>query len=219
MANKPPDDLNPDAPRVGRRRRCEEVVAARLAEIEAAEKEPVPTAKMLPGVIVLDTETTGVRPGEDHLLTIGICDQDGREVAYFEVCPPPECASWPRAQRVNGISPADVLGKPSIDDIRPELQRILDAADTIVCYNAEFDLGFLRAAGFVCPQREVDVMLDFARICGEWSEYFGGYKWQSLSRCAAYYDCPDFAAHNSLADAQATAWCWSRMNEDEAGER
>lgn len=197
-------------------RRCSDAehaarVEARRAALAAASKKPVPNARSLPAAIVLDTETTGLRAGSDHLLTIGICDENGNEVAYFEVCPPAECFEWPEAQAINGISPEDALDWPSLDDVRPELQRVLSAAETVVCYNAAFDLGFLKAAGFTVPARVEDVMLDFAEVYGEWSDYFDDYKWQPLWLCARHYGAPDFEAHNSLADAQATAWCRARM--------
>lgn len=192
-------------------------VEARRGALAAASKKPVPAARSLPATIVLDTETTGLRAGSDHLLTIGICDELGNEVAYFEVCPPAECFEWPEAQAVNGISPDDALGWPSLDDVRPELQRVLSAAETVVCYNAAFDLGFLKAAGFTVPARVEDVMLNFAEVYGEWSDYFGDYKWQPLWLCAQHYNAPDFEAHNSLADAQATAWCRARMLDERAG--
>lgn len=40
------------------------------------------------------------------------------------------------------------------------------------------------------------------------------YKWQKLVKCAEYYGCPEFEAHNSLGDAQATAWCWHHVQRD-----
>lgn len=70
----------------------------RAAIRAASEIKPVPNAKSHPDVIVLDTETTGFVAGRDHLLTVGVCDGDGREVLYLELCPPLECDAWPRAE-------------------------------------------------------------------------------------------------------------------------
>ena len=58
-------------------------------------------------------------------------------------------------------------------------------------------------------------MMDFAPIYGEWSEYHGDYKWQSLSTCAAYYgyDWGEDKAHDSLADCKATLFCYNRIRE------
>ena len=192
-----------------------EEVAARVEErrraIESARKKAVPSAKRRPTTVVLDTETTGLDPFADAILTVGVCDVRGAEVAYFEICPPPECYEWPSAEAVNGIAPGDTLDWPSLEDVRGELQGILDAAETVVCYNAGFDLAFLREAGFNVPADVVDVMLEFAPIYGERNGRRGGYRWQKLATCASYYGAPEFDAHNSLGDAQATAWCYSAM--------
>lgn len=48
----------------------------RAAIRAASEIKPVPNAKSHPDVIVLDTETTGLVAGRDHLLTVGVCDRD-----------------------------------------------------------------------------------------------------------------------------------------------
>lgn len=77
----------------------------RAAIRAASEIKPVPNAKSHPDVIVLDTETTGFVAGRDHLLTVGVCDGDGREVLYLELCPPLECDAqatawcWRHVQR------------------------------------------------------------------------------------------------------------------------
>lgn len=85
---------------------------------------------------------------------------------------------------------------------------------TVVCYNAGFDLKFLEADGFTYPDEVSDVMLDFAEIYGEYDSRHHDYKWQKLVKCAEYYGCPEFEAHNSLGDAQATAWCWRHVQRD-----
>lgn len=81
----------------------------RAAIRAASEIKPVPEAKSHPDVIVLDTETTGLMAGRDHLLTVGVCDGEGREVLYLELCPPLECDAWPMAEAVNGIAFMDKM--------------------------------------------------------------------------------------------------------------
>lgn len=197
----------------------------RRAALAAAEKEPVPHVEgPLPKTIVLDTETTGLRGWSDHLLTVGIVDGDGTEVAYFEICPPAECCEWPEAEEVNGIAPADTVAWPAVEDVVPELQRILDAADKIIGYNIGFDLEFLRGAGIALPECEyVDVMKMFAPVFGTWSDWFGSWQWQTLATAAAYvgHDWDADGAHNSLADARATLAVlrWLEAHEGEEVDR
>lgn len=194
----------------------------RRAALAGAAKEPVPRAgDPLPKTIVLDTETTGLRGWSDHLLTVGICDGEGKEVACFELCPPPECYEWPEAERVNGISPADTVGWPTIEDVRPELQRILDAAEVVIGYNVGFDLEFLKGAGIALPDCEyVDVMAMFAPVFGVRDDFHGGWRWQRLATAAAYvdHDWGSEGPHDALADCRATLAVLRWLEEHEGEE-
>lgn len=197
----------------------------RRVALAAAAKEPVPHVDgPLPKTIVLDTETTGLSSRFDHLLTVGIVDGEGREVAYFEICPPAECYEWPEAEEVNGIGPADTVAWPAIEDVRPELQRILDAAETVIGYNVGFDLEFLRAAGVKLPECEyVDVMAMFAPVFGLRDDYRGGWRWQTLATATAYvgHDWDAEGPHDALADSRATLAVlrWLEAHEGEEVDR
>ena len=179
----------------------------RRAALASAAKEPVPHVEgPLPATIVLDTETTGLSSRFDHLLTVGICDGDGQEVACFKVCPPAECCEWPEAAYVPRRSGSS-MALPAIEDVVPELQRILDAAEAVIGYNVWFDLEFLRVAGVALPDcRYVDVMAMFAPVFGLQDDYHGGYRWQTLVTAAAYvgHDWDAEGPHDALADARAT---------------
>lgn len=176
--------------------------------------EPPHEDEAVPSVIVLDTETTGLDPSIDELLSIGVVDLDGKPI-WSSMVRPERTQSWPEAEAVNGISPEDVADAPAVGVIVPELQRIIDAADEVVGYNVGFDAGFLRAAGVdLSGVRVTDVMESFAEVYGEEDDYHGGCRWQRLTTAAAYYHY-DWSrgpgAHDALADAAATAWVWSHM--------
>ena len=167
--------------------------------------------------ICFDTETTGVRPGEDEILELSIVDQDGNALyhGYFN---PEYHSQWPGAEAVNGISPAFVADKPHISACLAELQAIFDTPEltTLIGYNTCFDIRMLEAAGIVIPARLeiVDVMREFAPIYGDFSEKYGSYKWKKLIECAEYYhyNWTD-RAHDSLADALATLYCYRKMHD------
>ncbi len=57
-------------------------------------------------------------------------------------------------------------------------------------------------------------MRTFAPIYGEWDDYHCDYRFKKLTTCAAYYNY-DYnygsAAHNSLADAKATLYCFEKI--------
>lgn len=175
----------------------------------------------LPATIAIGVETTGLRGWSDHLLTVGIVDGEGAEVASFKICPPPQCYEWPEAEEVNGIAPADTVTWPAIEDVRPELQRILDAAEVVIGYNVGLDIEFLRAAGIALPDCDyVDVMAMFAPVFGLRDDYHGGYRWQRLATAAAYvgHDWDAEGAHNALADCRATLAVLRWLEEHEGEE-
>lgn len=164
--------------------------------------------------IILDTETTGLTAGKDELLQVSIIDENGRTIIDSYV-KPTSCTEWPEAMAVNHITPEMVAAAPTIRDaaLHDQIQAALNAADTIIGYNTEFDLGFLEAAGFDIPDRpQIDVMREFAEVYGEISESHNGYKWQKLTTAAAYYDYQwTIEAHNSLADCFATLYVYNKM--------
>lgn len=170
--------------------------------------------------IVLDTETTGFHPYDgDELLQVSIIDTDGN-VLFDEYFKPQHRTEWKEAEQVNGISPEMVADRPAISEKISEINAIIENSDTIIGYNTQFDIGFLKANGAIVPDdlETVDVMEDFAKIYGEWNSARGSYKWQKLTRAAEYYDY-DWSqraetAHNSLGDCYATLFVYDKINTD-----
>ena len=163
--------------------------------------------------IILDTETTGLKPEIDELLQVSIIDTDGNTLMNVYIRPT-RCTEWPEAMEINGITPEMVARCPTIDGVRNVLQWILDHADHIIGYNTMFDIGFLAAAGFDVPQQDelIDVMEEFAEIYGELRDD-GSYKWQRLTTAAAYYGYQwPINAHNSLGDCLATLHVYNCMH-------
>ena len=166
--------------------------------------------------IVLDTETTGLSPSEDEILQLSIIDQTGSVPfdEYFK----PKADSWDDAMAVNGITPDMVKDKMPISNHKDQIEAILSGAELIVGYNVGFDLSMLEGEGIDLPDIPVyDVMREFAPIYGEYNEYYGSYRWQSLTTAAGYYDYDwsshEDQAHNSLADCFATQFVFEKMQE------
>lgn len=162
-------------------------------------------------IIFFDTETTGVC-GNDEILSLAIVDQDGKTL-FNELIRPSRKKKWPDAARVNHITPDMVEGRPTFRFFREQIQRIFDAADLVVGYNTDFDLGFTKSKGIRYTGAVADIMMDFSKIYGEWSDYFENYKWQKLTTCASYYgyDWGDSVAHDALADTLATRFCFYKV--------
>lgn len=158
-------------------------------------------------ILCFDLETTGFDSVNDEILQIAIIDGAGK-VLFNEYIRPTHTTDWPEAETVNGISPDQVSGCPTIDEYLPKLNEIFSRAKLIVGYNAlNFDIFFLTAAGVIIPEdaRFYDVMLEFAPIYGEWSDYYNDYRWQKLKVCADYYGYHGNGIfHDGLEDTRAT---------------
>jgi len=95
-------------------------------------------------LIVLDTETTGIRPEEGHrIIEVGAVQILNREITSTEfhkyVQP-----NKPVGDSVNihGITDKFLINKPQFDQISNDLLAFIEGA-TLVIHNAPFDLGFL----------------------------------------------------------------------------
>jgi DNA polymerase-3 subunit epsilon len=95
-------------------------------------------------LIVLDTETTGIRPEEGHrIIEVGAVQILNREITSTEfhkyVQP-----NKPVGDSVNihGITDKFLINKPQFDKISNDLLSFIKGA-TLIIHNAPFDLGFL----------------------------------------------------------------------------
>lgn len=166
--------------------------------------------------IVLDTETTGLNAAEDEILQVSIIDNEGA-VLFDSYIKPTQHTEWAEAERIHHITPEMVADAPTIAEVMPEINDILNRYDKIVGYNLKFDKAFLENNGAEFLNTEyADAMKMFAPIYGEWNDQRGSYKWQKLTIAADYYgyDWSEHKeAHNSLGDCYATLHVYKEINE------
>lgn len=168
--------------------------------------------------IAMNFEATGYEY-EDELLQLSIINFKG-DILFNSYFKPKKHKEWTETEKENGISPEMVADRPAISEKISEINAIIENSDTIIGYNTQFDIGFLKANGAIVPDdlETVDVMEDFAKIYGEWNSARGSYKWQKLTRAAEYYgyDWSQRAetAHNSLGDCYATLFVYDKINTD-----
>lgn len=166
------------------------------------------------GVICFDIETTGLNSYEDdEILQFSAIDGDGNILLNTYIKPYAK-NSWKEAERVNGITTEMVSEAPYLHELASKIKGIFETAKVeSIAYNGNFDLEFLANFG-IEGHMTFDVMEHFAPIYGEWSEYYGNYKWQKLTTCAEYYGY-EFKAHDSLEDVNATLYCYNKILEQE----
>lgn len=149
---------------------------------------------------VVDTETTGGRPGPDRLTEVGlILLEDGNIVAQFESLVNPQRSIPPFVQNLTGITDAMVAEAPLFEEIAAELFSLFEGC-ILVAHNAAFDYGFLRhefeKAGFAfAPPRLCTVQVTRAA--------FPGYASYSLGRIAESLGIAAWDAHRAMGDAKA----------------
>ncbi|HEH4513638.1 TPA: 3'-5' exonuclease, partial [Campylobacter jejuni] len=175
-------------------------------------------------VIIIDTETTGLREWEDEILQLSIIDETGYLIfdKYFK---PRHNSSWIEAQNIHGISPAFVQNKPSIDSYKLQLEKIFNEADVIMGYNLDFDLKFIkRVIDFKEPMIYIDVMKLFASYYYKNSSILPnidcGYRYKKLTFAAWHFKNPNSidplnfkGAHGALEDARATLYVFEKLEQ------
>lgn len=166
--------------------------------------------------LILDTETTGL--GNDaQICQIAIINAQGETLLNTLV--KPTVAIPPSASNIHGITDDKVQDAPSWADIASQVETILRGQDVVI-YNANYDLGVLVQTArahelkFNLNFSDYCAMEAFAEVYGEWNDYHGNYRWQSLSTAANYYLADTSDAHDALADCLMTLAVCNGMLKD-----
>ena len=96
--------------------------------------------------VVLDTETTGLDPAQDHrIIEIGCIELVNRRITrrQFQCYLCPDRAIDPEAVRVHGLTQAFLADQPRFVEVVEALLTFITGAELII-HNAPFDLGFLQ---------------------------------------------------------------------------
>jgi DNA polymerase III subunit epsilon len=156
------------------------------------------------GVVILDTETTGLH-GE--AVEIAVIDLAGNVLMNRRVKPVGEMETG--AERIHGISMKALENEPAFVDVYNELVAATYDKRVLI-YNYAFDSRILRNQ---CKQASLKDVTDhwhiasdcvmewYAQWYGEWNDYHGSYKWQRLSG----------GDHSALGDCLATLEALKRM--------
>lgn len=151
------------------------------------------------GFLILDTETSGL---EGEIIEIAVITHTGRVLLNTRIKPKrPEEIIESRAYDIHGIHPDDLKDAPTFPQVYDQLVWLLWGR-RVVIYNAQFDVGRLEHDcgdwwGWGLPKlrfKKTCAMLMYSRWEGDYSEYWGDFKWQKLPG----------GDHSALGDCLAT---------------
>lgn len=156
-----------------------------------------------PDTVILDTETTGLTAGYNEIIQLAVIDLQGNVLIDTLIKPEHPERMFERGERgrsahdIHGISAEALADAPTFPEVHAKLLEIL-RGKIVLIYNKSFDVGMLKAMReqhqlpSLAAEAWVDVMLPYSAWCGEWSSYWGNYRWQPLG-----------GGHTALADCRA----------------
>lgn len=158
--------------------------------------------------VVLDTETTGLRPGPDRVIEVaGLRIRGGEVLETFESLINPGRRLPPFIVQFTGITQEMLSEAPGAEDVVPEFLRFIEGA-TLVGHNLSFDSGFLsheaKLLGQAFPFDGLDT-LPMAR------RFLPGLKRFKLDVVAQHLGISFAQRHRAMGDAEVTAAVFLRM--------
>lgn len=158
--------------------------------------------------IALDLETTGLDAARDSIIEIGAVKFAGdRLLERYATLVNPQRPIPSRVTQITGIRDSDVKNAPTIDRVIPELLAFVTSdVAAVIAHNAEFDLGFLRAAGVNFGRPAFDTLTLASILLPGMASY-------SLGELCATLRIPLVDAHRALDDAQATGQLFQLLHE------
>jgi DNA polymerase III epsilon subunit family exonuclease len=166
--------------------------------------------------VAFDLETTGLMAETDRIVEIGAVrfDPSGRELDRFEMLVNPQRAMSPAAQRVHGISDADLADAETARAVLPRfLEFLRDSRTTrLLAHNAAFDAGFLGRElgrlGVAPPGHQViDTLALARRVVPEARDH-------RLDTMALLFALDTDDRHRALADSLRVKGLWLALRGD-----
>lgn len=151
--------------------------------------------------VVLDTETTGLRPGPDRVIEVaGVRLRGSMIIDRFQSIVNPGRRVPPFIVQFTGITQEMVNNAPSAREIMPEFLRFIEGA-AIVGHNVSFDIGFLsheaQLIGRNFPIEGIDTIMLGRRMLPALKRF-------KLDAVAAYLKIPTANRHRAMGDTEVT---------------
>ena len=143
-------------------------------------------------LLILDTECSGLSPETDRIIEIGCVLYSLEQRCILSTWSELILGDTNAAYEVNRIPVEALTHGARLNDALASLESYASRADALVAHNAQFDRGFLEAAGFrttlpwICTCHDID-----------WPRASSS---QSLVAIALAHDLPVVSAHRALSD-------------------
>lgn len=147
--------------------------------------------------VILDSETTGLG-NRDEIIQLAVIDSKGTVLFNENIKPTTKKTITKDARAIHGITMESLATCQPFSAFADPLKNAI-GSKTIVSYNAKFDrkmyLRSYKQAGGYFPSGEWNcAMLEYAKLVGEWNDYYDNYRWQPL----------EGGDHSALGDCKAT---------------
>ena len=159
-------------------------------------------------MIVFDIETTGMSNQNDKIIEIGAVKiKNGEVLDRYNTFVNPGCPIPEEITELTSITDADVADARTIDDVLPEFLSFAGNS-LLIAHNANFDVGFIRAAA-----KELDIPFDSAYLDTlALSRYINpDLKRHKLDSLVEHYGLGDFHHHRACEDAEVLALIFFKM--------
>jgi DNA polymerase-3 subunit epsilon len=160
--------------------------------------------------VILDTETTGLRPGHHRVIELaGIRIRGGEVMGSFQSLLNPGVRLPAFIVQFTGITQEMVTTAPKAHEVFPDFLHFIDGA-ILVGHNVGFDIGFLsyeaRLLGYDFPIDGLDT-IPLAR------RFLPGLRRFKLDKVADHLKIPAINRHRALGDARVTAAIFVKLLE------
>lgn len=161
--------------------------------------------------VAVDTETTGLNPRQDRVISIGAVRLQGARLyrsSTLNLLVNPGRTIPNRTIAIHGISNSMVAGAPPFAAVAEQVAAVVGGLP-LVGFHTDFDLRMLQGEMRHCgrdwlPGPCLDVMLLYAAL-------FPDARSLLLDDIAAAFDVPVIGRHSALGDALTTAEIYSRL--------
>ncbi len=156
-------------------------------------------------LIALDLETTGLDSSTAQIIEIGIVKFQGHEILeQYRTFVDPERQIPPRITAITGITQDDVRGAPKLQDVLPQVVKMVGMAP-VIGHNIEFDMRFLQRSGILASNDFVDTYELASVLLPTTPRYNLNALMQELHLQV------DGSHHRALADALSTAHVYMKL--------